>query len=735
MIVSLLFHGTPLTRWSPLQWCRLSVVMMLALLLLSGSSTSQAFHPPLVVSSDRPIRNHSHRRGMAVVVPFVSQRGSVPFGLDPLFSSSSSSSDVVAETNGGLTDETLQALFQQLANPSTGLMVQSDLMRITEIKEWMQEGELLQQDVDDIWQQFTSSKQQEADVAAFAQIYRAIDDLFEDDDDDDDDDDDNNDNTTVEVSSASEVAPLVDDETRQELEEIFQIIATPNDDDRLVLSQQALRAWDEVDTLIVDGMLSEDEFLDLWNKTPKQSSSSVNDQTYIELQGFIQFNAMVDELFDFDDLEEETTTEPNETDSNEPDASVEPAAVEKQPDLPTEDALFRELAGSENLVNKEQLLTKWPDLMEMIQDGDLAREELDQLYTVALKQSTDAVALDPTAFDVLRTAINDLFEEEDDEADSSPAPGKASLFQTLAGSTNLLVNKETLLSQWDELQEMIQDGDLLSSELDQMYATALKTSKDDAGLDEAAFAVLKALIDDLFEEEDDEDNEPAAPAGADQSQQTNMGSSKGDLLRALAVVNDVTIGASEEEETRLPCGLETTEKEETLVLALANQLIQEDSNLLLQTRGNIATADVAGTWKLLYTSSSAMKFNKGLSGLGGSFPNGKFGGLTQTLSASALLPDVEYKEHIEVPSPGVSFDVTVNGNWELRPSMSLFTGETSVVLAVEPDRVMYGPTSTKADHWKSLGPTNMLDVVYLDDDLRIMRGSTSMDTILIFQRV
>ena len=670
---------------------------------------------------------------MAVVVPFVSQRWSVSFGLDPLFSSSSSSSDVVAETNGGLTDETLQALFQQLANPSTGLMVQSDLMRITEIKEWMQEGELLQQDVNDIWQQFTSSNsQQEADVAAFVQIYRAIDDLFE----DDDDDDDNNDKTEVVPSASEEEAPLVDDETRRELEEIFQIIATPNDKDRLVLSQQALRAWDEVDTLIVDGMLGEDEFLDLWNKTPKQSSSSVNDQTYIELQGFIQFNAMVDELFDFEDLEEETTTETEEeeTDSNEPEASVEPASMD-EPDLPTDDPLFRELAGSENLVNKEQLLTKWPDLVEMMEDGDLAMEELDQLYTVALKQSTDAVALDPTAFDVLRTAINDLFEEEDDEADSSPAPGKASLFQTLAGSTNLLVNKETLLSQWDELQEMIQDGDLLSSELDQMYATALEASKDDTALDEAAFAVLKASIDDLFEEEDDEDNEPAAPAVAKQQPPQTAGSSKGDLLRALAVVNDVTIGTSEEEETRLPCGLESTEKEETLVLALANQLIQEDSNLLLQTRGNIATADVAGTWKLLYTSSSAMKFNKGLSGLGGSFPNGKFGGLTQTLSASALLPDVEYKEHIEVPSPGVSFDVTVNGNWELRPSMSLFTGETSVVLAVEPDRVMYGPTSTKADHWKSLGPTNMLDVVYLDDDLRIMRGSTSMDTILIFQRV
>lgn len=130
-----------------------------------------------------------------------------------------------------------------------------------------------------------------------------------------------------------------------------------------------------------------------------------------------------------------------------------------------------------------------------------------------------------------------------------------------------------------------------------------------------------------------------------------------------------------------------------------------------------------------------MKFNQGLSGLGSSFPNGRFGGLQQRMQASKLMSDMEYSERIEVTPSTASFDVSVKGGWELRKSTSLFSGEPSVVLTVVPDKVEYGPTSTRADHWKSLGPLNMLDVAYLDDDLRIMRGSTSVETIFIFRRV
>ena len=96
--------------------------------------------------------------------------------------------------------------------------------------------------------------------------------------------------------------------------------------------------------------------------------------------------------------------------------------------------------------------------------------------------------------------------------------------------------------------------------------------------------------------------------------------------------------------------------------------------------------------------------------------------------------DVEYVEHIALNPDSASFDVSVTGTWDLRTSVSLFTGEPSIVMTVTPDRVTYGPTSTRADHWKSLGPMNMLDISYVDKDLRIMRGNTSVDTIFVWRR-
>lgn len=78
--------------------------------------------------------------------------------------------------------------------------------------------------------------------------------------------------------------------------------------------------------------------------------------------------------------------------------------------------------------------------------------------------------------------------------------------------------------------------------------------------------------------------------------------------------------------------------------------------------------------------------------------------------------------------------LTPCSDWDLRTEVSLFTGKPSNVLSVTPDSVKYGPRTDKADHWKSLGPMNLLVLSYLDDDLRIMRGNTSTDTLFIFRR-
>jgi len=223
--------------------------------------------------------------------------------------------------------------------------------------------------------------------------------------------------------------------------------------------------------------------------------------------------------------------------------------------------------------------------------------------------------------------------------------------------------------------------------------------------------VLFDSIESLFEDDYDEVVEEAPRI-----------SSKTELLTAIE-----DLGMDEE---RLPCGLESTDDEVEVMLEITKKVEQEPTNKILSA-DDIQESDLAGDWELLYTTSSTMKFNKSLTGMVP--PNAKFDGLMQKFKASKYLADAEYIEKIDAGP--ASFEVKVTGDWELRSSISLFTGSKSVAVSVVPDTVSYLATSVRGDHWKSLGPMNLLDIIYLDDDLRIMRGTTAMDNIFVFKRV
>lgn len=468
------------------------------------------------------------------------------------------------------------------------------------------------EEFDDIWEKVPKfpDDTDRVDVDSFVQVYRDIDDLFEEDEDDD--------NQGSSKKASIDTKEDNGNETVQaELEVVFADICDGNG----FLSRDALRAWPEVQTLLEDSLLGEDEFDAMWSQTVKVDNK-------LNLSGFLSFNAALDELFDFED----------------------------------------------------------EDMMEDDDDEDI-----------------DEAVNSPSATENLVV-----------QGDMSPLDLFAAI-ATAEGTVSLVE-----LQRWSELEDMLAEGDLLSSELEAMYNSIV--TDDGSSLGKAGFLKLYQMIDDLFEDAVQEDGAgeavPSTPASR----------TKEELLEALEELNDYL------EEGSLPCGLDASDREQRAVLELVSRLEQEPTNWIQIRDGNIGLEDLAGSWKLLYSSSSAMKFNKGLSGLGGSFPNGRFAGLKQTLKASKYLTDVEYKERIEVNPSSASFDVTVNGDWALRSSVSLFTGDPSIVLQVTPDRVEYGPTSTRADHWKSLGPMNMLDIVYLDDTLRVMRGNTSVDTVFIFVR-
>ncbi len=449
------------------------------------------------------------------------------------------------------------------------------------------------------------------------QIYRDIDDLFEDDD---------GVETATNVTAAKSPTTGQDDNDSDprleaELETIFDSLS----DQAGLVSKANLRQWEEISKLIEEGLLGEEEFDDLWAQTKKSRSDS------IDVEGFLSFNVALDDLFDFDDDE-----------MDEVDVPADAYTVDEEEEAPEAPA----------------------PTLRMVDSSEMAPEEL---------------------------------------------------FIALADENGLVGRDELKL--WSELQEMLEEGDLLESELTDLFAKAKKSEMDLNKVEEEGFMGLYRAIDDLFEDESDEELSEAPPV--------ESASAKDDLLTAISRL---------EIEELLPCGMEALESEQKEILGIAEAVEKEPSNLVRQKQGNLDPEILDGDWELLYTSSSAFKFNQGLSGLGGSVPNGKFGNLVQKLKASKFLTDVEYVEHIVLNPDSASFDVKVTGTWDLRTSVSLFTGEPSIVMTVTPDRVTYGPTSTRADHWKSLGPMNMLDISYVDDDLRIMRGNTSVDTIFVWRR-
>merc|ERR1711862_724408 len=86
-------------------------------------------------------------------------------------------------------DEELKSLFLKYCNTKEGLLTKDELYNIPSIAQLLADEDLLDDELNDIWIKSCNNNNNNINVDTFIQIYRDIDDLFEDDDDDDVDDD------------------------------------------------------------------------------------------------------------------------------------------------------------------------------------------------------------------------------------------------------------------------------------------------------------------------------------------------------------------------------------------------------------------------------------------------------------------------------------------------------------------------------------------------------------------
>mmetsp|Transcript_21163 Transcript_21163/g.21567 ORF Transcript_21163/g.21567 Transcript_21163/m.21567 type:complete len:617 (+) Transcript_21163:142-1992(+) len=540
---------------------------------------------------------------------------------------------------------------------------------------------------------------------------------------------------STESSLSSSVSSPVTAEDLQEIQDIFSKFC---DEDHLI-DRKTIELMQPFVDLLRDGDLLPREFNDIWEASPK----FLNDSSRVDEVSFIQIYRGVDDLFEDDDEEEDEEKRDDgnsdvsllETqDSGDSSKEVNGNNNVNENELNSElSKFFKSICNDRGLISKD-VLQQWEEVSTMLEEGLLGEDEFDELFEKTAKNEM----LDASGFFDFNVALDDLFvfEDDDDETEESQEssgtktsprsmiieddlpPGV--LFSQLSDE-NYLVGMDEL-NLWTELKELLEDGELLPTELQAIYDKFVLPGSS-GKLTEGGFIKLYDEIDNLFEVEDNDEDKVVVVAKESQTGKLRV---KEDLLSFLEIIRE---GDDE------PCGFGVNQSDQDQILNIVNVLAQQPTNMIIQKDGNIELFDLAGNWELAYTSSSAMKFNKGLSGIGGSIPNGSFAGVKQELKATKFISDMVYKERIQVIPSSASFDVTVNGSWDIRTSVSLFTGQPSIILYVEPDRVTYGPTSTRGDHWKSLGPLNRLDLSYLDDNLRVMRGCTSSDTIFIFRKI
>jgi len=313
-------------------------------------------------------------------------------------------------------------------------------------------------------------------------------------------------------------------------------------------------------------------------------------------------------------------------------------------------------------------------------------------------------------------------------------------------TVDLLLGIEDIKRGWVELDELIVDGELSPSELDYLYNKSQESSSGDK-LDKKGFFFLYQSIDDLFELGDDDtlyndDKEINASIVVPVSQEEQslpldtvpiIASSmilKEKLLSILAEVH-----TNDDISQTLACVFDCTDEEREVIHHLIGLMeTHGPSDLVLSKRGKIDELSLMGEWDLRYTSSHAMLINRSLSGLGRSTSTkAQFQGLRKRLGGTKYLGKAEYIETFG--GEEASFDVVVTGEWILEEKRHAPPRKPSSSLRVKPEKLTYGLITNQANEWSSLGPIKLLDILYLDEDLMILRGNVNLKSFFIYQRV
>ena len=295
------------------------------------------------------------------------------------------------------------------------------------------------------------------------------------------------------------------------------------------------------------------------------------------------------------------------------------------------------------------------------------------------------------------------------------------------------------------IAELVADGDLEPAEVEAMGAAHADAA---ATLDVDGFVRLCLDIDDLFEDDDDDDEDavvvpayprgkgaekPAAPAPAAAAPAAAAKKPKApEPPKKKLSPREALVEA-------LParCAYPDEESGETYDTSLVGKIeavaVLRDETA--RTDAELVDVLCGRPWTLRFTSSPSFAFNKGFTGVAGTLPGGaEFEGLTQSVEYGEGANTATYVEVVlpKVALPGQAaapLDVNVQADWGLKRRFDALARKDQVYLDAVGRSVKYGPVSVDGQRvtrgWKAMRVMNSLAVEYIDDDLRVMKGTTA----------
>jgi len=293
--------------------------------------------------------------------------------------------------------------------------------------------------------------------------------------------------------------------------------------------------------------------------------------------------------------------------------------------------------------------------------------------------------------------------------------------------------------------------DLMAEELvsrEEVKSMWDKITQGEPVIDFEGFKTLSSALDDLFMEEEDWETVAAAEAARAAAAPAPARQSAAALFEAAAAAQS----KAEEPEMMQVVGpakpqllevlgsvkfaglLDDDKATDDYVAALVEAMIEEDANLAVQDELEIAQLQKAieGDWDLVYSTSRTMRYNRGLSGLGKSLPQAEFVAFRQSIAVNGYAFETVYTEQLK--TLGRELDVVVEGAWELKDVVSIMDGELCLIMDVLPATIKYGFMNERIETgWKGVRVLNRCELLYLDEDTRVMKGQSS-DSYFVFRR-